>query len=183
MLPGSEKSPFVSFPEIFSGSPPAVSTDTPCCGSSSAYTPIGRCGSLPCPMKIASMPSAAKIGIRKRSVEPDSPQSTVTAFVGASPGVSFTTPSVKSACTPIARMPASVAYISALVSIGDTVHGALPSAAQSSARCAALLLGGMRTLPATRAGRYVTSAMETTPVLLYFRRRFCSAAILYRSTR
>ena len=72
---------------------------------------------------------------------------------GAFPGAMRTAPPAKSAAQPIARTPESVAYMSALSSIGATVQGAPVSAAQSNARCAALLLGGICTLPETRAGR------------------------------
>ena len=54
---------------------------------------------------------------------------------------------------PMAHTPFNVASISALWSMGPTRHGVLHSAAESNARCAALLLGGMRTSPLTWAGR------------------------------
>ena len=93
------------------------------------------------------------MGMRKRSVEPDSPQSTVTLW-GAVPGAMHSTP-FSSAFTvpPMAHTPFNVASISALWSMGPTRHGVLHSAAESNARCAALLLGGMRTSPLTWAGR------------------------------
>ena len=74
--PGRAKSPPVSRPVTVRGRPEAAERVTPWGGRQSAYTPRGRSGSRPWPVKTAGIPRAAYRGMRKRRVDPLSPQST-----------------------------------------------------------------------------------------------------------
>ena len=75
--PGNEYSPGVSLPRHTRGrwaSLLSSSSSTPCSFRASKSVSIGRRGSLPFPVSVASAPNAAATGSRKRSVEPLSPQ-------------------------------------------------------------------------------------------------------------
>ena len=89
------------------------------------------------------------MGMRNRSVEPDSRQS-MAAFWRprlAASKVRVAAASSKLTLAPRASTAATVAWMSSLMSTWERVHFPRDSAAQSTWRWAALLLGGMRTSP------------------------------------
>ena len=108
-------------------------------------------GSRPWPVKTAETPRAAVIGIRKRSVEPLSPQSRETVPGSRSPADTVHTPFSSAARTPRARTAPSVARMSSERSRGERMLSPSPGkvraarAAQRIARWAALFEGGALT--------------------------------------
>ena len=139
--------------------------------------PMGRSGRRPCPVKTAGIPRAAAIGIRKRSVDPLSPQSSETVPVGRVPAETVHTPFSRTARTPSACAAHSVARISSDRARGERILSVSPGdesaarAAQRMARCAALFEGGASTQPFRRPGRSVTRSASIAFTVLPTPRR------------
>lgn len=119
IFPGSINSPCFNVPLIDSGRPPSVWQDTPCAGSTSRYTPMGRSGRRPCPVKVASMPRAAQMGIKKRRVDPLSPQSISVGLCGALPPVTRQVRCSSKMLAPSACAACAVTWMSLETAIGE----------------------------------------------------------------
>ena len=104
-------------------------------------------GSLPCPVNVDVMPSAAATGIRKRSVEPLSQQSASAVSGRSVIPVTSTVSSWISNPAPSAFITEMVASMSLEKLMPEISEVPLLREAQISIRCAMLLEDGIRTVP------------------------------------
>ena len=133
--------------------PEAHKRQVPVCRPPSGET------SFPCPIKVTGTLHSAPRGIKKRSVEPDSPQSMVTGSAGKRRGQLYLKalrPSYRDG-TPVTVAPNParqrlVASISFEIAILSTMLCCEDSPAQIHIRCPILLEEGISTLPCTAEG-------------------------------